>query len=70
MNDTTAPAMNVHIGHKIEHDLLPGFVMTVRNVKPCETDGTRPEPHGQFLVTDPEGNDDWPCAYDVHQVAS
>jgi len=66
MNDTTAPAKGVQDGDKIEHDLMPGFVMAVREVKPCETDGARPEGHSQYLVTDPEGSDDWLCAYDVH----
>jgi len=69
VNNTTAPARFVSTGHKIEHDLMPGFVMDVQDVKPCETDGARSQVHDQFQVTDPEGNADWLCAYDVHPVA-
>ena len=68
MNSTQAPARGVGIGHKIEHDLMPGFVMTVQAAEPCETDGARAEEHAKFEVTDPEGNQDWLCAYDVHPV--
>jgi hypothetical protein len=69
MNNTQSPARDITAGAKIEHDLMPGFVMPVREVKPCETDGARPEDHDQYLVTDPEGNDDWLCGYDVSPVA-
>jgi hypothetical protein len=70
MNDTSSPARDIKAGDKIEHDLLPGFVMAVREVKPCETDGDRSQVHDQFLVTDPEGNDDWLCGYDVSPVSA
>jgi hypothetical protein len=65
VNDMTAPAAAA-VGDKIEHDLIPGFVMTVEDVKPCHPDGTRLLEHSQFQVTDPEGTTDWLCAYDVH----
>jgi hypothetical protein len=68
MNDTTAPVHDVGLGHKIEHDLMPGFVMEVRGVGSCETDGARSEPHARFKITDPDGNEDWLCAYDVHHA--
>ena len=68
MNDTQAPAEGVRQGDKIEHDLMPGFVMKVQEVRPCETDGARPEPHESYKITDPEGNEDWLCAYDVHRA--
>lgn len=70
MNNMQAPAKDVGLGHKIEHDLMPGFVMEVRKVRPCETDGARPVEHAAYKVTDPEGNEDWVCAFDVHQVTS
>jgi hypothetical protein len=54
-----------HAGDRIEHKLMPGFTMTVQQLRPCETDGARPEPHWAYRITDPEGNDDWLCAYDV-----
>lgn len=66
MNDMTAPAKGLSLGDKIEHDLMPGFVMEVKGVGACETDGTRPKPHVKYLIKDPEGDDDWLCAYDVH----
>lgn len=65
MDNMTKPA-EAGLGDVIEHDLVPGFRMTVRGVSPCEHDATRPEPHNSFNVTDPAGNDDWLCAYDVH----
>jgi hypothetical protein len=68
VNNTQAPATDVRAGDRVEHDLMPGFVMQVREVKACETDGARPEAHGQYLVIDPEGNDDWLCGYDVSPV--
>jgi hypothetical protein len=55
-------------GDKIEHTLMPGFVMTVEEVEPGETDYARPEPHQHLQVTDPEGNTDWLCAYDVKRA--
>jgi hypothetical protein len=55
-------------GDRIEHELMPGFVMTVENAQPCETDGTRNEPHQRYQITDPDGNTDWLCAYDVQKA--
>lgn len=66
MNGTTTPAKEIGPGDEIEHDLMPGFVMQVHAVKACETDGARSEAHASYKVTDPEGNEDWLCAYDVH----
>ena len=53
------------VGDRIEHELMPGFGMTVEAARPCETDVTRPVPHQQYKITDPDGNEDWLCAYDV-----
>jgi hypothetical protein len=39
--------------------------MTVLEVKDCETDYSRPEPHAQYKVIDPEGVEDWICGYDA-----
>jgi hypothetical protein len=39
--------------------------MTVLDVKDCETDYSRPEPHSQYKVIDPDGNEDWICGYDA-----
>jgi len=54
-------------GDRIEfipaHGMLPPI--TVLDVKKCETDYGRPEPHRQYKVTDPEGNEDWVCGYDA-----
>jgi hypothetical protein len=66
MEMTTRPAQATE-GDSIEHDLVPGFTMRVKGTRPCETDGARPEPHDAYQVTDPEGNEDWLCAYDVHK---
>lgn len=63
------PDQTITTGDRIQHDLMPGFAMTVRGFKPCETDFARPEAHNQYLITDFEGNDDWLCAYDVHRAA-
>ena len=68
MDDTTAPAKNLGLGDKIEHDLMPGFVMEIQAVEPCETDGNRSEEHAKFRITDPGGDQDWLCAYDVHRA--
>lgn len=68
MNELTIPAHGLSHGDKIEHDLMPGFVMTVEDIAPCEIDGTRPEGHAKYKITDPDGNEDWLCAYDVHRV--
>ena len=55
---------------KIEHELMPGFVMEVLAQKPCETDSARPDPHQQYKVIDPLGNEDWLCGYDARVVTA
>ncbi len=62
------PAGNVGVGHYIEHKLLPGYLMRVKAVSQCEVDSSRPKPHNRYNITDPEGNDDWLCGYDVRKV--
>jgi hypothetical protein len=52
-------------GERIEHKLMPGFAMTVQAAEPCETDNGRPDAHSRYKITDPDGNEDWLCAYDV-----
>ena len=54
-------------GDKIERKLMPGFVMTVEETAPCETDGARPHDHLKYRITDPEGEPDWLCAEDVQR---
>lgn len=56
---------NFKTGDKIEHNLMPGFPMAVLETRNCETDFARPEPHQQYKIVDPEGNEDWLCAFDV-----
>ena len=67
MNNLSAPAI-AQVGGKIEHDLVPGFVMVVQDKMACETGPARPLEHSKYLVTDPEGAEDWLCAYDVSRV--
>jgi hypothetical protein len=55
-------------GDTIEHELMPGFAMRVQDTRECETDAARPEPHSAYKITDPDGNEDWLCAYDVLKV--
>jgi hypothetical protein len=66
MNNCQTPVHDLSPGGKIEHDLMPGFVMDIQGVRSCKTDFSRPEPHAAYKVTDPGGNDNWVCAYDVH----
>ena len=61
------PAIAVK-GDRIEHELVPGFIMTIEDVEACEQTGGRDEPHLQFQITDPDGNTDWLCAWDVRRV--
>jgi len=70
MKDMTEPVKNLTTGDKIEHDLMPGFVMEIQGVRVCETDGGRPELHDAYKVTDPDGNTDWLCAFDVHRAGT
>ena len=55
-------------GDRIVHVLLTGFSMPVEAVEPCEMSSTRSEPHNKYKITDPEGNEDWLCAWDVRKV--
>ena len=55
---------------KIEMTLMPGYVMEVLAEEACETDTGRPDPHSQYKVIDPDGNEDWLCAYDIRVVQS
>lgn len=57
-------------GDRIEHVLMPGFVMTVLDTRACETDFARPEPHLAYKIRDPENNEDWLCAHDVRLVSA
>lgn len=56
-------------GDTIEHKLMPGFAMTVQDQRWCPADNARPERHDAFKITDPDGNTDWLCAYDVVNVS-
>lgn len=58
------------IGDVIEHTLMPGFSMVVQQAQTCELDFARPEPHLRYRIVDPEGNEDWLCAYDVRKVST
>jgi hypothetical protein len=62
------PARDIAPGDRIEHKLMPGFVMEVRGVKECQADGARPEPHMQYMITDPDDCTDWLCGYDVRKA--
>lgn len=55
------------VGDKIEHEFVPGFVMTVEATKPCELGAAQVE-HQQYQITDPDEITDWLCAYDVRKV--
>lgn len=57
------------VGDAIEHQYMPGFTMTVQETRECEQDFARPESHLAYKITDPEGNEDWLCAYDVRKPA-
>lgn len=52
-------------GDTIEHELVPGFPMKVLDTRDCETDANRAVPHPAYKITDPDGNEDWLCAYDI-----
>lgn len=54
-------------GDVIEHRLMPGFPMPVQETRECETDSNRSEPHLAYKITDPDGNVDWLCGYDVQR---
>lgn len=67
MRDMTEPA-TATVGDRIAHDLMPDFTMPVEDVRPCEQSSNRYFPHSQYKVTDPEGQTDWLCAFDVHKA--
>jgi hypothetical protein len=69
MMDSGVPPLVALTGDKICHKLVPGFTMTVEGVSDCETDANRSIPHSKYLITDPEGNQDELCAYDVAKVS-
>ena len=58
-------------GEMIEHKLMPGFVMEVQDTRRCKADpaAERAEVHDQYKITDPDGNADWLCAYDVRRAS-
>jgi len=66
---TTSQPHRAAAGDRIEHELMPGFVMTVQDVRRCENDSGRPELHDAYKVTDPDGSEDWLCAYDVRAAS-
>jgi hypothetical protein len=63
--EDSKPLHGAKPGEQVEHKLMPGFAMTVLDTARCETDSARPETHDQYKITDPDGNEDWLCAYDV-----
>jgi hypothetical protein len=67
MNETTEP-ITAAVGDLIAHDLMPEFVMAVEETRDCETDWNRSQPHLAYRITDPVGQADWVCSYDVHKV--
>ena len=69
-HEDSQPLQDAGLGSIIEHKLMPGFPMEVQDFMPCETDSARPGPHMQYKITDPDGNEDWLCAYDVRRVRS
>lgn len=58
------------IGDKLMHTRVPAdqaAVLTVLKTRKC---GELPHTHLAYRVTDPEGTEDWVCAYDLRPVAS
>lgn len=51
------------VGDLIEHEDLPGHVMTVLDEEPCEGCG-----YQQLLTVDPEGDEDWLCSQEVRRL--
>ena len=65
-NTDTPDERNAYqVGDEVEHNLMPGFVMTVQDVATCQPG----EAHRALLITDPEGAQDWLCSRDVRLVA-
>ena len=60
------------VGDRIDFIPAQGMLppMEVLEAKDCETDYARPEPHAQYRVIDPEGNEDWICGYDAEMSRS
>ena len=67
--EDSQPLVSATIGDRIEHKLMPGFTMTMLEAKSCETGPGRDAPHPQYKITDPDGNTDWLCAYDVRAAS-
>ena len=69
--DDSQPLHGAKPGDQIEHKLMPGFVMEVQDTARCTTDpgAARGEVHDQYKITDPDGNTDWLCAYDVRRAS-
>lgn len=57
------------IGDTIEHKDMPGFPMKIEAIGTCESSAGRDETHRKYKITDPEGQSDWLCAYDVVKKA-
>jgi hypothetical protein len=68
MYDCTMPAEGLGLHDRIAHDLMPGHVMAILEVRPCDTDDVRQPDHSEYRVVDPGGNSDWLCAFDVHPI--
>jgi hypothetical protein len=70
MNSCSEPIQGVKVGDVIGMDLIPDALWTgpVLEVRECETNGGRQIPHSSFRVLDPEGIEDWLCAYDAHKA--
>ena len=47
-------------GDRVTHRLFTGFVMTVKEVRPC-----KPIDHDQCRIEDPTGHVDWVCGMDL-----
>ncbi len=62
------PATGINAGDRVEHRLLPGYLMRVKDIAPCEMDSARPQAHSKYNVRDPAGNRYWVCACDVRKV--
>jgi hypothetical protein len=66
--ENSQPLHGASPGERIEHKLVPGFPMEVLDTARCETGPGREEVHDQYKITDPDGNIDWLCAYDVRRA--
>jgi hypothetical protein len=68
--EDNAPLRDAAPGDRIEHKMLPGFAVTVQEVRPCEGGITTDQdgPHSEYLVINPEGDPEWLCGRDVRKV--